>query len=305
MDVSIVLVSYNTEELTKNCIKSIYEKTEGLNFDIWVVDNASKDNSVLMIKEEFPQVKLIESKENLGFGRANNLAIRQSNAKYILLLNTDTILINNAIKILFDYMELPENQNVGGCGGQLYNADMTLQGSIGCFDDLKFLFKKCFGLNWTSRFNRFKKIYKKNILKESHNKKNNTTHETDFIIGADLMLRKSVLDRIGLFDERFFMFAEEAEICFRVKKDGNKIMFVPDAKIIHFGGGTTNKQNTSIEVEKMRLTSDILFYKICYGEKAGKLAKFFFTVYYFRYLFLRFFSPKAFKRLFMVLQVKI
>jgi GT2 family glycosyltransferase len=305
MDVSIVLVSYNTEELTKNCIKSIYEKTEGLHFDVWVVDNASKDNSIQTIKEEFPQVKLIESKENLGFGRANNLAIRQSNAKYILLLNTDTILINNAIKILFDYMELPENQNVGGCGGQLYNSDMTLQGSTGQFDDLQFLFKKCFGLNWTSRFNRFKNIYKKNILKENHSQKINIAHETDFIIGADLMLRKSVLDKIDLFDERFFMFAEEAEICFRVKKYGHKIMFVPDAKIIHFGGGTTNKQNTSIEVEKMRLTSDILFYKICYGDDAGKVAKFFFIIYYFRYLFLRLFSPKAFKRLFMAINAKL
>lgn len=87
MSVSIVLVSYNTEELTRNCLRSVYEKTDGLEFDVWVVDNASSDNSVKMIKEEFPQVKLIESNENLGFGRANNLAIRKSSAKYIFLLN--------------------------------------------------------------------------------------------------------------------------------------------------------------------------------------------------------------------------
>jgi len=106
MDVSIILVSYNTKNLTRECLKSVYEKTEGIEYDIWVVDNASSDGSPQMIKEEFLGVKLIESPENLGFGRANNIAIKQSDAKYCFLLNTDTILINNAVKILFDYMDI-------------------------------------------------------------------------------------------------------------------------------------------------------------------------------------------------------
>jgi len=305
MDVSIVLVSYNTKDLTKDCIKSIYNKTQDLNFDIWVIDNNSSDGSAQMIREEFPQIKLIESKENLGFGRANNAAIRQINSQYVFLLNTDTVLINNAAKILIDYMEKPENANIGCCGGQLYNADMTYQGSSGQFDNLDFLFKKCFGLNWISRINRFKYIYRKNILKEdiTDTESIRIPYETDFIIGADMMLRKSALDKAGLFDERFFMFAEEAELCFRIKKNGFKIMFVPESKIIHFGGGTTDKTNTSLEVEKMRLKSDILFYELCYGK--GKLAKLFFIVYHLRYLFLRFFSPKAFKRIIMALEVKV
>jgi len=302
MDVSIILVSYNTKELTENCIKSVYEKTQELDYDIWVIDNNSHDDSCKMIKEEFPQVKLIESKENLGFGKANNLAIKQSNAKYIFLLNTDTVLINNAIKILFDYME--ENQNVGCCGGQLYNTDMTLQGSTGPFDDLNYLIKKSFGLNWISRINRFKHIFRKNFSIEKTNDQTvNVPSEADYIIGADMMIRKSTLDKSGLFDERFFMFAEEAELCFRINESGFKIMFVPEAKIIHFGGGTTNKTNQSIEVEKMRLTSNILFYEICYGK--GKLAKVLYIIYYLRYFFLRFFSVKAFERLKMSIEINI
>jgi len=94
MDVSIILVSYNTKDLTRDCIKSIYEKTQDVSYDIFVVDNASSDGSQQMIKEEFPDVKLIESLENLGFGRANNIAIKQSDAKYCFLLNTDTVFID-------------------------------------------------------------------------------------------------------------------------------------------------------------------------------------------------------------------
>jgi len=100
------------------------------------VDNASSDGSQNMIKEEFPEIKLIESSENPGFGRANNIAIKQSDAKYCFLLNTDTVLVNNAVKILFDFMEKSENEDVGACGGQLYNSDMTLQNSIVDFDTI-------------------------------------------------------------------------------------------------------------------------------------------------------------------------
>ena len=100
-DVSVILVSYNTETLTKDCLNSLYEKTQGINFDVWVVDNNSKDNTCEMIKKEFPQVNLIENKKNKGFGAANNQAIKESKAKYVFLLNTDTVLINNAIKILY------------------------------------------------------------------------------------------------------------------------------------------------------------------------------------------------------------
>jgi len=215
MDVSIILVSYNTKDLTRDCIKSIYEKTQNVAYDVFVVDNASSDGSAQMIKEEFPDVKLIESPENLGFGRANNLAIKQSEAKYCFLLNTDTVLVNNAVKILFDFMENPDNSDVGGCGGQLYNVDMSLQDSIGEFDTLDKLRKKALGLNFNKLLYRYKHIFKTQVLKHKETLKEDKSYalsddyNPDFIIGADLMLRKSSLSKVGAFNERFFMFGEK------------------------------------------------------------------------------------------------
>jgi hypothetical protein len=310
MDVSIILVSYNTKDLTRDCIKSIYEKTKDLEYDIWVIDNASSDGSPQMIKEEFPEVKLIESPENLGFGRANNLAIKQSNAKYCFLLNTDTVLVNNAVKILFDFMEKPENFDVGGCGGQLYNPDMTLQHSVGEFDTLEKLRRKALGINFTPIICRYKHILKTKFKKQTETQKEkllvySQAYEPDFIIGADLMLRKSSLEKCGAFDEKFFMFGEEAELCFRFKKNGFKIKFVPESKIIHFGGASASKSNNQLKVEKMVLNGTILFFKLCYGEEIAKKAKLFYIFYYLRYLPLRFFSKRAFQRLKMSLEVQV
>jgi len=260
--------------------------------------------------ETIPDVKLIESPENLGFGRANNLAIKQSDSKYCFLLNTDTVLVNNAVKILFDFMEKPENSDVGGCGGQLYNSDMTLQSSIGEFDTLDKLYKKALGINFTPIICRYKYILKTKIKKQKETQQDNScvfssAYEPDFIIGADLMLRKSALDKVGAFDEKFFMFGEEAELCFRLKKNGFKIKFVPESNIIHFGGASACKANKQIKVEKMVLNGTILFFKLCYDEKIAKKAKLLYILYYLRYLPLRFFSPKAFQRLKMALDSKV
>ena len=120
MQVSVIIVNYNTKELTKQAIRSVFDKTEGVEYEIIVVDNDSKDGSVEELKKTFQdKITVIESKENLGFGRANNLGIKQSKGKYVFLLNSDTELINNAIKIFYDYME--QNMQVGVCGGNLYN----------------------------------------------------------------------------------------------------------------------------------------------------------------------------------------
>ncbi len=304
MDVSIILVSYNTRDLTRDCVKSIYEKTEGISYEIWIVDNASTDGSVEMLREEFPEVKLISSEENLGFGRANNLAIKESRAKYCFLLNTDTVLLNNAVKILFDFMEKPENSEVGGCGGQLYNPDMTYQWSTGEFNSLEKLYRKSIGINFHQIKYRLKDIFKNRIMKEKRYSLS-SKQDVDYIIGADLMLRKSAIDEAGAFDERFFMYSEEAELCFRLKKHGYKIRFVSESHILHYGGASSYNKNLPLAVEKMILTSNILFLKIAYGEEAARKAKFYYVIYYLRYLVLRFFTPKAFARLIAALELKV
>ncbi len=229
-DVSIIIVSYNTKELTKNCLLSVYEKTTDINFDVFVVDNNSSDDSVEMIEQEFPQVKLIKNKDNRGFGAANNIAIQQSDAKYVFLLNSDTLLINNAIKILYDYME--QNPDVGACGGNLYYQNM-MPSNIGCkFPSVTAVLFK-YGLR-----NIFKKFYHEKVLGDSINRE--SICEIDLITGADLMMRKSVLDKVGLFDENFFMYFEESDLEYRIQKNGHKVMFVPNSKIIHLEGASLN-----------------------------------------------------------------
>lgn len=304
MDVSIVIVSYNTKELTRNCLSSVYKKTQGVNFDVWLIDNNSVDGSVQMVKEEFPQAKLIESKENLGFGRANNLAISQINSKYVFLLNSDTILINNSVKDLIDFMENTENIDVGACGGQLLNDDMSLQQSFGSFVPIKKLIEKSLGLNILSKFYFDKNKVKKSVKTENTIELNeNSCQDVDFIIGADLMIKKSVLDEVGSFDPRFFMYSEESELCFRIKQNNYRVVFVPNIKIIHLGGKSVGNSNKGLEEDKMRLESNILFHKICYGQSAANKVKLFSMIYHFRYLIIRGFSIKAFKKLKMACEV--
>ena len=227
MDVSIIFVNYKTKDFTINAIKSVIEKTQGIDFEIFVVDNNSQDGSIEAIEQNFPNINIIKNTTNKGFGAANNIAIKQAKGKYIFCLNTDTLLINNAIKIMFEFMEKIENQNVGVCGGYLYDSNSNPAAAGGHFPNIvdllykfKFLPKSLYlkyGMSLTSNY--LEKIEK-----------------IDHIIGADIFFRKSVLDEIGLFDVKYFMYLEETDLCFRIKKAGYNVKFVKDAKIIHVEG---------------------------------------------------------------------
>lgn len=230
MDVSIVIVSYNTKDLTKNCLKSIYEKVQELEFEVYVVDNNSSDGSCEMIEEEFHQVKLIRNTENKGFGAANNIAIKKSNAKYVFLLNTDTILLNNAVKMFFDFMENPENKLIAVCGSYLLDEKMNYQLSYGNFPTLA-RFVAC-----KLRINKlFPKLYAK-IFHQEERFNTGILKEVDFVVGADMFIRKNILDEVGLFDEDFFMYFEESELTYRINKKGYKSFVIPGPEIIHLDG---------------------------------------------------------------------
>jgi len=229
LQVSVIIVSYNTKELTKKAIQAFIDKTEGIEYEIIVIDNDSKDGSAEELKKTFQdKITLIESKENLGFGRANNLGIKYAKGKYIFLLNSDTELINNAIKIFYDYME--QNIQVGVCGGNLYNLNdvpeqgfMMYRNSIGSF-----LFWRYLELfyNIFSKFNKKKNYYRFNY--------SNKVKEVGYISGADMFIRKEALEKSGLFDETFFMYGEDVDLNFRIRNCGYLIKSVPQAKIYHY-----------------------------------------------------------------------
>jgi len=272
MQISIILVNYNTKDITRNCLKSLLEKVKDVNFEVYVVDNDSSDGSCEMIKQEFPEVKLIENKDNKGFGSANNTAIMNSKAKYIFLLNTDTILVNNAVKILYDFMENPKNQNIACCGGNLYNEDMTHQTSYGVFPSLKHILFVATGLHKI-----FPKYFKNKLLIDGFNE-NNELKEVDYITGANMFIRKVVLDKVGLFDEDFFLYFEETELSFRFRKNGYKSIIIPDAKIIHLCGKSFKGFN--LQKEKIWKKSEFLFFEKCYGKVIKYIVKFLYYIIY-------------------------
>ncbi|MBU1026165.1 MAG: glycosyltransferase family 2 protein [Candidatus Margulisbacteria bacterium] len=227
-DLSIVIVSWNVSDLLKECLASIYANQESLNLEVFVVDNNSQDNTCSMVKKEFPQVQLIENKENLGFTRANNQAIRKASSKYIFVLNPDTIVQPQALSNIVKFME--EHPDCGALGPKLLNPDGTLQLSCRSFPTLKTqLYTTLFLDNLFPK----SKLFGKHLMSYwPHNE----IKEIDQPMGAAILLRKETLDQVGLFDENIFVFYDEVDLCYRIKKAGFKIMFTPAAQITHYGG---------------------------------------------------------------------
>lgn len=236
MDVSIIIVNYITPVLLKNCISSIFDKTDGVNFEIIVVDNNSNDGSEVLINDNFPTVTYIQSGSNLGFGKANNLGVRIAKGRNIFFLNSDTILLNNAVKILSDYLD--KNPKVGVCGGNLYD-----ENGIATHSHLKIL---------PGLFYEFNQIcfsfYSKFFVKNFHHNYEKHPIEVSYVTGADMMIKKSLIDIVGCFDPDFFLYYEETELQNRISKTGYKIMNVPQSKIIHLEGASSINSEWKINV---------------------------------------------------------
>ncbi|WP_366184854.1 glycosyltransferase family 2 protein [Flavobacterium ovatum] len=230
MNVSIIIVNYNTRQLLANCLDSIKEKTIGVEYEVIVVDNDSQDDSVSLIKDNYPWVKLIEAGGNLGFGRANNLGFNAACGKYIFLLNSDTILLNNAVLMFFEFMELHNSDNsIGAIGGVLLDVDNKPTMSFGDFPSIN--------SEWNYIKNKIKdKLLNKNT--SSSQLLNESVFDVDYIIGADLFIPKFVIEKIGLFDADFFMYYEETDLQKRMDLNGYKRMIIPHTKIIHLEGGS-------------------------------------------------------------------
>jgi GT2 family glycosyltransferase len=243
MDVSIVIVNYNTSKLLFDCISSIRGKTKDLEYEIIVVDNSSSDDSCDKIRSFFPEVNLIENKANLGFGRANNQGAEIAKGQYLFLLNTDTILLNNAIRILFDFMEKEESQDIAACGGNLFCSDNAPNFSYSrYFPSLYSIF--CYRAHLTFLLNN-----------ESFNK-TGKIKDVAIIIGADLFLRKKVFDELKGFDPSMFMYVEDGELQFRINKMNYRIVSNPQAEIMHLQGTSSSKT----EKLRMEISSYVLYF---------------------------------------------
>lgn len=223
MEISIIIVNWNTGELLRRCLESVRATLPRLSFEVIVVDNASTDGSVAMLRELFPSVRLIENAENRGFGAANNQALRIMRGRYALLLNSDALLTANAAAELFAYLE--GHPDVAMACGQLLNADGSRQNSIAAFPTLLTLMTNTSLLEY---------LFPRRFPSKRHPLP--TPTEIDSAVGACLLVRKSAIDAVGMFDERYFFFFEETDWAYRMRRAGWKIVHVPTAFIYHFQG---------------------------------------------------------------------
>lgn len=252
IDISIVIVSYNVEALIFNCINSIYKNIPShISFEIIVVDNASTDNSVELIHKTFPLVKLIVNTKNLGFPVANNQGFKITQGQYILMLNPDTEIIDDSIAELKSYLD--KNGGVSLVGPKLLNSNYTLQYSAWRFPTIKYIIAEILYLNkWIGR-----KYYKEKNFDEPF--------EVDSISGAAMMFKKKLLDEVGMLNENLF-WIEDIDFCYRIKKNGSAVHYIPQAKIIHYSGESA-KKNYNISISNQTLNK-IKFFKTHYTYRA-------------------------------------
>lgn len=239
IELSIIIISYNTKKITENCLKSIFQslKNTRINYEIIVVDNASTDGSVEMLESYQNNcrvsgsnldtlrvlVKVIKNKNNIGFAKANNQAAEIARGDYLLFLNSDILVLNAAIEKLYKFYKQNE-KFFNFLGGKLLNKDLTPQPSCGPTYSLPMVFAHLFlkGDHW-------------GLTRYSPNK----TKEVDWISGACILTKKEIFQKLGGFDENIFMYMDEIELLFRAKKNGFKIFFYPEAKFIHLGSASS------------------------------------------------------------------
>ncbi len=241
MQVSIIIVNWNTQQIICDCLRSIYSQPGKNNCEVIVIDNASSDDSVEVFKRDFPNVILIENNDNRGFAAANNQGIKIAKGKYVLLLNSDTIVLDKAIEKVVDFTDMYPEVAVVGC--RVLNPDKTLQRSCFMYDSLLNMFlsssylhklfpkSRFFGRQWMTWCNFDEEI------------------SVEAIKGCFMLVRRAAIDQVGLMDEEFFMYAEEADWCYRFRLAGWDIRFAPVGEIIHFGGQSTAQVSGKMLIE--------------------------------------------------------
>lgn len=252
LELSIIIVNYNVKEFLLNLLDSLKKALIGISSEIIVVDNASDDGSVEAIKEKYPEVKLIINEKNIGFGAANNLALKEAKGKFILLINPDTIVREDTIKVMLKFFEEHSDCGIAGC--KVLNPDGTLQ--LAC--------RRGFPGPWTSftKVMGLSKLFPKSRLFAKYNLTyldENQTYEVDAISGAFMMMRREVYEKIGGFDPQFFMYGEDLDLCYRAQKANFKVYYVHSTEIIHYKGESTKR--SKIDETKLFYDAMHLFVK--------------------------------------------
>ncbi len=256
---SIIVVNWNTRNLLAGCLASVMETAGDLDPEVWVVDNASSDGSAAMVRERFPQVRLIENVQNIGFARANNQALAQADGRYLLLLNSDTIVKPGALRALVEFMDA--HPDAGAVGARLLNADGSLQPS--CHPMLT---------PWREFWRLlFLETMRRCATYDMARWDVDTPRQVEVIKGACLMVRREALDQVGQLDEGYFMYTEEVDLCYRLAQAGWKLYWVPQAQVVHYDGQSAKQVAERMYVQLYR--SKVQFYRKFGGERQARLFK--------------------------------
>ena len=271
MDISTVIVSFNTKELLVDCLNSLKPALKNLKNEIFVSDNNSHDQTVETVRSLFPEVKIIANSQNLGFSKANNQAIKKAKGKFVLILNPDTKVMPETIKTMLKFMEKDEKIAVATCCVELPDGNLDRD----CRRHFPTPWRAFYHFSGLSKVFRGSKIfdqYHMGYLPE------NIEHEVDSCVGAFMLVRSSAIKKVGLFDEDFFFYGEDLDWCWRFKEAGYKIMYNPQVKIIHYKGAASGMKLTSKHLTKANRQSKKralyesvhsmeLFYKKHYQDK--------------------------------------
>lgn len=230
---NVIIVNWNTRAYLDRCLASLSLASEGVEVDVWVVDNASGDGSPGMVKEKYPAVHLIENMENLGFVKANNQVFLLTGAEYILLLNSDAFLQPGTLKRMLEVMQTYPDTGAVGC--QLLNEDGNLQPSCYSFPTLA---TELWQTLWLDRLFPKSRIFGKYLMTYWGM---DDFRKVDVVMGAVMLVRRKALNGEMLFDDNFFMYSEEVDLCYRLDKGGWAVRYVPDARATHIWGGSSNK----------------------------------------------------------------
>jgi N-acetylglucosaminyl-diphospho-decaprenol L-rhamnosyltransferase len=245
---SVIIVNWNACELLRDCLQSVFTHSGALNLQVFVVDNNSADSSVEMVQIQFPAVKLIANTRNLGFSKANNQALREMRSDYALLLNPDTVIMDSALEKMVNFLD--SHPQVGVVGPKLINPDGSLQ--LGCRRSIptpKVAFYRLSGLSL---------LFPNNPEMARYNLTNldpDATCEVEAVSGSCMMVRREAMDQVGLLDERFFMYGEDLDWCYRIEQAGWKIFYLPSAQIMHHHRASSRQR---------KVRSTIEFYKAMY-----------------------------------------
>ncbi|WP_066297130.1 glycosyltransferase family 2 protein [Bacillus sp. FJAT-29937] len=258
MDVSIIIVNYNTKKLTTECIQSIYHSNTSCQFEIILIDNNSTDGTVEAIRGTFPNIEVVANKDNVGFSKANNQAINLSKGRYILLLNSDTIVKNGTIDTMVQFMD--KHEDIGASGCKVVLPDGSLDKA--CHRGFPTPAASFYYMSGLAR--RYPTIPRFNGYHLGHLNMNKT-HEIDCLVGAFMLVRREAIVQVGLLDENFFMYGEDIDWCYRIKEVGWKIFYYPHVEIIHYKGASSRKKPFKIVYEFHRAM--YLFHRKHYSKK--------------------------------------